>query len=146
VRIEYTSVKIRVELGEELKQARTARGLSLERASGAAKISQGYLHKLEAGRVNNPSPRVLHRLSDVLDLRYRRLMELADYLMPEDAPTAAGPQAQPEETEPMAAEIQAPTNAELLRLLEAVRAELADLNAGQQQLTQALEQITKRGD
>jgi hypothetical protein len=38
-----------------------------------------------------------------------------------------------------------PTNAELLRLLEAIRAELAELKAGQQQLGRALEQITTAG-
>jgi transcriptional regulator with XRE-family HTH domain len=147
VKIAYDVVKMRVQLGEELKQARSARGLSLEGASGAAKISQGYLHKLEAGRVNNPSPRVLQRLSDVLGVPYRRLMELADYLVPEDSPIAGLP-ARSEETEPMAAEAHAPspTNAELLRLLEAVRAELAELKTGQQQLTRALEQITQRAE
>jgi transcriptional regulator with XRE-family HTH domain len=104
-------------LGDELKRARAARGLSLESASRAAKISQGYLHKLEADGVNSPSPRVLQRLSEVLGVPYRRLMELADYLMPE-------------ESEPMAAKpAPAPTNAEILRLLEAVRAELAELRA-----------------
>jgi ribosome-binding protein aMBF1 (putative translation factor) len=78
VKIIYDAVKMRTQLGEQLKRARTARGLSLERASGEARISQGYLHKLEAGRVNNPSPRVLQRLGEVLGVPYRRLMELAD--------------------------------------------------------------------
>ena len=142
VKIAYGVVKIREQLGQELKHARSARGLSLERASGEARISQGYLHKLEAGRVNNPSPRVLQRLSDVVGVPYRRLMELADYLMPEsDVPDRRG---HSEETEPMAAQTR-PTNAELLRLLEAIRAEFAELKTRQQQLAQALEQITTRG-
>lgn len=134
-------------MGEELKQARIARGLSLESAGGAARISQGYLHKLDAGRVNNPSPRVLRRLSEVLDLPYRRLMELADYLMPDDAPPM-DPTDRSKEAEPMAAERQAhsPTNAELLRQLEAVRGELMELKLGQQQLARTLEQLTGRAE
>lgn len=142
MKIPYDAVNMRERLGAELKQARTARGLSLESAGGAAKISQGYLHKLEAGRVNNPSPRVLQRLGEVLDVPYRRLMELADYLMPDDARTAA-PTDRPKETGPVAAhgQTRSPTNAELLRQLEAVRGELAELKTGQRQLTEALERI-----
>jgi hypothetical protein len=82
----------------------------------------------------------------VLDVPYRRLMELAEYLMPDEAdvPRSKG---RPEEAKPMTASAQAPeaTNAELLRLLEAVHAELAELKSGQQQLAQALAQITDRG-
>jgi transcriptional regulator with XRE-family HTH domain len=146
VKLPYDAVKMREQLGAELKQARVARGASLEGTGSAAKISQGYLHKLEAGRVNSPSPRVLHRLSEVLDVPYRRLMELAEYLMPDEAdvPRSKG---RPEEAKPMTASAQAPeaTNAELLRLLEAVHAELAELKSGQQQLAQALAQVTNRG-
>ena len=115
-----------VELGEELKQARTVRGLSLDAAGRAAQISQGYLHKLEAGRVNTPSPRVLERLGAVLEIPYERLMELAGYVPP-----------RPQEatTMPIAT---APTNQELVRLLEAVLEELGELKHGQQRLTEAL--------
>ena len=117
---------MREELGQELRTARTARGMSLEAASRAAKISQGYLHKLEAGRVNTPSPRVLQRLGSVLEIPYERLMELAGYVppRPQEAimPTAT-----------------APTNEELVRLLEAVLQELGELKRGQQQLAAALQ-------
>ena len=69
-----------VELGEELKRTREGRGTSLEAVAGPAKISAAYLHKLERGSVNSPSPRVLARLAVVLELPYLRLMELAGYL------------------------------------------------------------------
>jgi transcriptional regulator with XRE-family HTH domain len=115
-------------LGDELKTARVQRGLSLERASAEAKISQGYLHKLEAGRVRSPSPRVLQRLAGALGLSYERLMVAAGYLVPGDV--------SPEEAVPVAAKAN-PTNAELLRQLEAVRAELAAL-------TQAVERLAVR--
>jgi transcriptional regulator with XRE-family HTH domain len=133
---------MRTELGEELRRARTAHGLSLEAASRAAKISQGYLHKLEAGRVENPSPRVLQRLSDVLEVPYRRLMELADYLLP-DNDLAHAPRLK--ETTTMATDAQrdAPTNQELLRLLETVLDELTEIRRTQQQVTEALERISR---
>lgn len=68
------------ELGTELHRARSARGASLEAVATPAKISAAYLHKLEHGAVNNPSPRVLGRLAVVLDVPYLRLLELAGYL------------------------------------------------------------------
>lgn len=131
---------MRVDLGEELGRARAAHGLSLEAASRAAKISQGYLHKLEAGRVENPSPRVLQRLSEALEVPYRQLMELADYLLPADESSRVP---RSEETTAMTAGA-APTNRELFRLLERVLEELADIKRAQQQLTQALERPSRR--
>lgn len=131
---------MRVELGEQLRQARAAHRLSLEATGRAARISQGYLHKLEAGRVENPSPRVLQRLSEVLDVPYGRLMELADYLMPSDQP--AGTPLPKEETT-MASQTQSdtPTNRELMRLLQSVLDQLAELDRGQQALTEALKRV-----
>jgi transcriptional regulator with XRE-family HTH domain len=67
-------------LGAELKTAREGRAASLEAVARPAKISAAYLHKLEHGVVSTPSPRVLNRLAEALDLPYFRLMELADYL------------------------------------------------------------------
>lgn len=69
-----------IELGEELARARGRKGLSLEAVAEPAKISGAYLHKLERGMVNNPSPRVLARIAVSLDVPYLRLMELAGYL------------------------------------------------------------------
>jgi transcriptional regulator with XRE-family HTH domain len=68
-----------VELGNELRKARERTGVSLESVADPAKISAAYLHKLEHGVVNSPSPRVLARLAAVLDISYLRLMELAGY-------------------------------------------------------------------
>ena len=128
---------MQVELGEQLRDARTKRGLSLEAASRAAKISQGYLHKLEAGRVQSPSPRVLQRLSEVLGVSYRRLMKLADYLLPgEGGSRKVGAI---EEEEAMAqTNAKSPTNSELARLLEAILRELTEVRRGQKELAQAL--------
>lgn len=142
VKVAYAVVKMRAELGEQLRDARATRGLSLDAASRAAKISQGYLHKLEAGRVENPSPRVLQRLSEVLGVPYGRLMELADYLLPGDAVSAGSVQRSPKEVNVTAKATDAPaTNRELARLLEAVLRELAEVRRGQDELTHALKRI-----
>ncbi|CAN5586608.1 hypothetical protein BH20ACT18_BH20ACT18_06220 [soil metagenome] len=131
---------MRVELGEALREARSTRRLTLEAASRAARISQGYLHKLEAGRVENPSPRVLQRLSEVLDIPYRRLMELADYVLPADQPARA-PGPEEETTMPIQTQTDAPTNRQLMRLLQSTLDELAELKRGQQELAQALTRL-----
>lgn len=67
-------------LGNALHKARESHGVSLEAVAGPAKISAAYLHKLERGAVNNPSPRVLARIAAVLEVPYLRLMELSGYL------------------------------------------------------------------
>ncbi len=129
-----------------MHQARSATGLSLEAASRAAKISQGYLHKLEAGKVENPSPRVLHRLSEVLDVPYGQLMRLADYLMPEDDTRPAG-EVRSRQEDDMTAKTKteaAPTNHELARLLETVLRELAKLRHSQDELAQSLRSLSGR--
>lgn len=69
-----------VELGNELRNAREEKGLSLESVANPAKISAAYLHKLERGVVESPSPRVLARLAVALQVSYLRLMALAGYL------------------------------------------------------------------
>lgn len=121
---------MRPELGAELRRARTARGLSLDAAGRAANISQGYVHKLEAGRVESPSPRVLRRLGEVLDVPYERLMELAGYLVP-----GTDPRPREETAMPTGAP---PTNQELARLLERVLEELIEVRRDQRELAAAL--------
>lgn len=69
-----------VKLGDELSKRRKEMGASLESIATPAKISAAYLHKLERGVVNSPSPRVLARVAGVLGVPYLRLMERAGYL------------------------------------------------------------------
>lgn len=69
-----------VKLGKELQKAREEKAWSLASVAERAKISGAYLHKLESGVINSPSPRVLARLGVSLDVSYLHLMELAGYL------------------------------------------------------------------
>ena len=76
-----------LELSALLADLRTAKGLSLrevEDATGNA-VSNAYLSQLENGKIQKPSPNVLHRLAEVYGVRYETLMERAGYLLPSDA-------------------------------------------------------------
>lgn len=72
------------ELGALLADLRTAKGLSLrevEEATGRA-VSNAYLSQLENGKINKPSPNVLHTLAEAYAVPYEALMEKAGYLLP----------------------------------------------------------------
>ena len=74
------------ELGVVLADLRKAKGLSLrevEEATGHA-VSNAYLSQLENGKIQKPSPNVLHSLSGVYAVPYEVLMEKAGYLLPRD--------------------------------------------------------------
>jgi transcriptional regulator with XRE-family HTH domain len=74
------------ELGVVLADLRKAKGLSLrevEEATGRA-VSNAYLSQLENGKIQKPSPHVLHGLADVYAVPYETLMEKAGYLLPSD--------------------------------------------------------------
>ena len=113
-----------------MRAARAALALTLEAAATDAGISTAYLHKLEAGRVQTPSPRVLLRLARVLDVPYRELMQLAGYILPEGAEP---PQGLP----PRRARVGS-TNADLAATLELVLERLDDLTRSQLRLIDEL--------
>lgn len=69
-------------LGTQLRAVRDIKGLSLAAVAKPAGISAAYLQKLERGEVQNPSPHVLYKLAEVLDLPYPELMRLAGYVVP----------------------------------------------------------------
>jgi transcriptional regulator with XRE-family HTH domain len=77
------------ELGGLLADLRVAKGLSLrqvEEATGQA-VSNAYLSQLEKGKIQKPSPNVLHSLAAVYAVPYESLMEKAGYLLPSHGDT-----------------------------------------------------------
>jgi HTH-type transcriptional regulator, competence development regulator len=76
-----------VELGALLGDLRTAKGLSLRDVEGATgnAVSNAYLSQLENGKIQKPSPNVLHSLAEVYRVSYETLMEKAGYLLPSSA-------------------------------------------------------------
>jgi transcriptional regulator with XRE-family HTH domain len=61
-----------------------AKGLSLRQVEEATDraVSNAYLSQLENGKIQKPSPNVLHQLAAVYAVPYEGLMEKAGYLLP----------------------------------------------------------------
>lgn len=124
-----------LQLGETIRDRREKRRLSMQAVADRAGISAGYQFKLEGGFVRTPSPRVLHRLSAVLDLPYAELMTLAGY--PDDAapavPSSPSGEVRDDGTDAGAQALDAiatdpaPTNRRIIRLLEEIRRDVAGL-------------------
>src|SRR5579883_857841 len=68
-------------LGRRLAEARRALGRSQRDIAQEARISPGYLPRIETGR-NRPDPLVLRSLARVLNLDYDELAALAGYRSP----------------------------------------------------------------
>jgi transcriptional regulator with XRE-family HTH domain len=69
----------KVTLGNELRRIREFRGATLKSVAEPAGISPAYLLKLERDDVQSPSPHVLRRLAQRLEVSYLELMTLAGY-------------------------------------------------------------------
>jgi len=65
-------------LGEELKRLRGNR--TLREVEKATKISNAYISQIENGKIDEPSPHILHKLAEYYDVPYAFLMEAAGYL------------------------------------------------------------------
>lgn len=123
-----------LELGDAIREGRERHDLSMQASASQAGISAAYQFKLEGGFVRTPSPRVLHRLSGVLDLPYPKLMKLAGY-SPETESTPSsirvgaseerGSGGPPADGDVMSEST--PTNRRIVRLLEEIRRDVAAL-------------------
>ncbi len=71
-------------LGELLADARARRKLTLRAVQEAVGISNAYLSQLETGKVQSPSPVVLYKLSELYEIPYATVMEVAGYPLPEN--------------------------------------------------------------
>ena len=71
-----------VALGKHLAAVRNDRGYSLRQVEEATKktISNAYLSQIETGKIQQPSPNILHALAELYNTSYERLMELAGYI------------------------------------------------------------------
>ena len=71
------------DLGSLLADLRVAKGLSLRQVEEATDraVSNAYLSQLEKGKIQRPSPHVLHALAAVYAVPYEALMERAGYLL-----------------------------------------------------------------
>lgn len=67
-------------LGDQLKQIRKLKSMSLRDVEAATGISNAYLSQLERGDASNPSPKKLKSLAECYDIPYADLLNLAGYL------------------------------------------------------------------
>jgi HTH-type transcriptional regulator, competence development regulator len=81
-----------VSLGDYLKATRLGLEMKLREVEKATdkEISNAYLSQLETGKIEKPSPHVLHALAVVYRVSYEGLMERAGYIAPSKSPRPAG--------------------------------------------------------
>ncbi len=78
-----------VKLGEYIRTQREALGISLRRLAVRAGIHHSYLARMEAGDYEHPSPAILHRIAEALDLDPEDLFALAGHTVPHELPSFA---------------------------------------------------------
>ena len=71
-------------LGAFIRKARQDVSMSLRDVEEATDkhVSNGYLSQIESGKITQPSPHILHALSQALSVDYEALMQRAGYLLP----------------------------------------------------------------
>lgn len=74
--------KGKITLGGYLRAARENKGYSLRDVQRETGISNAYLSQIESGKIVQPSPSLLFKLSRVYEVPYSTLMTLADYPVP----------------------------------------------------------------
>lgn len=75
------------QLGQAVRQAREAKGLSTRKLAEAIGTTHSYIHKLEAGWFGSISPENIQALARALDIDAQDLFALAGYKVPEGLPT-----------------------------------------------------------
>lgn len=71
-------------LGELLADARKRSNLTLRAVQDTVGVSNAYLSQLETGKVQSPSPIVLHKLSELYKIPYATVMGVAGYPLPQN--------------------------------------------------------------
>ncbi|MCL4552330.1 MAG: helix-turn-helix domain-containing protein [Candidatus Marsarchaeota archaeon] len=77
-------------LGVYLLSARERKHLTLRAVERATGISNPYLSQLESGKIQQPSPGMLYKLSEVYGVPYNDVLELAGYPVPDARTTKTG--------------------------------------------------------
>lgn len=71
---------VRRQFGNILRKIRKVRGMSIYELARDAQVDAGYISRLENAHRNPPSPRILQRFADALNVRVDLLMMAAGYL------------------------------------------------------------------
>lgn len=68
--------------GGYFKALREAKGMTLREVEKKTDVSNAYLSQLESGKIKQPSPITLHKLSEIYGVSYEVLMEKVGYPIP----------------------------------------------------------------
>ena len=73
---------VEMSLGKYLAAVRADRKMTLRQVEEVSddEISNAYLSQLENDKISKPSPNILYTLSNIYNVEYDRLMELAGYI------------------------------------------------------------------
>lgn len=74
----------RLSLGEYLAVIRNNRRMSLRAVEDKTnkQVSNAYLSQIETGKIQQPSPNILHALAEAYEISFDQLMENAGYIKP----------------------------------------------------------------
>jgi transcriptional regulator with XRE-family HTH domain len=75
-----TNIKIRKQFGGILRKVRKVRGKSIYELAAEAEVDAGYISRLENAHRNPPSPKILQRFANALEISIDLLMMAAGYL------------------------------------------------------------------
>jgi len=64
------------------KALRESKGMTLREVERKTEVSNAYLSQLESGKIKQPSPLTLHKLSEIYGVDYDVLMEKVGYPVP----------------------------------------------------------------
>lgn len=78
--------------GSFLKSLREKKQFTLREVEKRTDISNAYLSQLESGKIKQPSPVHLYKLSEVYNVTYESLMDLAGYPVPKSKRKGPAPQ------------------------------------------------------
>ncbi len=71
------------QVGSYFKALREAKSLTLREVEKRVDVSNAYISQLEQGKVKQPSPLTLHKLSEVYGVSYEVLMAKVGYPVPQ---------------------------------------------------------------
>lgn len=77
------TIKKTTKLGSLLRKARNDAGYSQRDVEEEKGVSNAYLSQIESGKIQEPSPTILHKLSELYEIDYGELLELAGYPVPQ---------------------------------------------------------------
>jgi HTH-type transcriptional regulator, competence development regulator len=88
---DQTKPGAKLTLGQYLASIRKDRKLTLREVEEATSksVSNAYLSQIESGKIQQPSPNILHAIAELYAISYENLMELAGYIVSSDGKSAS---------------------------------------------------------